>query len=154
MLLRKYPKFAKNISPEGWSPLHEAVYQEEPKLIHILMRLGADPDMIGSRDSIENSKSIDYLFGIKCVCPKTMTTTTFKDMKLYLDFEIEYRKGITGTDNHHVCTNFCKEDLKNYEIKWKKQNSADATEDILSEDDMIETIEDTIVNKTSDNANK
>lgn len=155
ILLRKYPKFAKLLSPTKWSPLHEAVYQQDSKLIHILMRLGADPDLVGSRDSIEDHSSIEYLFGTKCVSAKTMTETLFKNMKLYIDFEIDHRNSITSTDMHHICTNFCTEDLKKYEIKWKKENSADDLEDILSEDDMVETIElEETVNKIPDNANK
>ena len=94
-------------------------------------------------------------FGTKCVSAKTMTETLFKNMKLYIDFEIDHRNSITSTDMHHICTNFCTEDLKKYEIKWKKENSADNLEDILSEDDMVETIElEETVNKIPDNANK
>ena len=140
MLLRKYPKFAKNQSPQKWTPLHEAIYQKNCILIHILMRLGGDPDLVGSRDSIEDD---DVLFGNQFVSPKTMTETEqHGDMKLYLDFEIDHRKKGTTTDSYHICTNFCQEDLKVYETQWKRRNSADDTEDILSDDDMIETVVD------------
>ena len=53
LLLDHCPSFAKQLSTHNWTPLHEAVLQESPKMIHILMRYGADPDVTGTRDMIE-----------------------------------------------------------------------------------------------------
>ena len=113
--LKKYPESVNICSVQNWSPLHEAVEQQCKKSIHFLMRAGADPEKIGTRDKVEKRSSA---FGNKHISPMMMAKTFHREMLLYMSFEVNYRErfGKYGYDTDHFCTDLCEEELKKYEV--------------------------------------
>lgn len=103
-LLEKYPKFLQIYSEKNWSPLHEAVRIESAKLIHILIRKGADFNHMGSMDIVENEGV--SIFGTRHISPKMMTKTWYKSMLNIMNCEIEHRNKY-GIDINHLCTLVC-----------------------------------------------
>lgn len=131
ILLKKWSKLATIYSTNGWEPLAEAIFQghlisrrmsidsgkekENQKmisqcitLIHLLMRNGANPNRIGTRDPVEKNGSA---FGLRFITPKKMVSTFFHSMRKIMDFEISYRQKF-GHDLNHICTKLCTSDLR------------------------------------------
>ena len=122
ILLEKYPQFLTMASNNGWTPLHEAVRVKCAKLIHILMRKGADPDKIGSMDVIENNGI--SMFGTRAISPKMMSRTWFKSMETIMNYEITFRNK-HGIDNYHSCSMSCEKIIAEND---KSDNTSDEEE--------------------------
>ena len=74
------------------------------------MRHGADPDIIGTRDSIEYCPDS---FGTRAVNVNSMVNSFRKDMRLYIKFELRYRN-TQGVDIPHYCSDLCGKELEQY----------------------------------------
>ena len=142
IVLAKHPNLATVNSVRNWSPLHEAVFQKLPTIIHLLMRFGADPDQVGSRDVIENFTLPKVIapFGCRHISPKMMTKTFFKEMDNQMKFEISFRNKWNMVidavkENIHICTSLCIEE----QVEWEKENAITET---ITEANVYNTDED------------
>lgn len=129
-IINKYPMMIFIYSKRGWSALHEAILQGSAKLIHILMRKGADPNKIGTRDEVEKSQSEEG-FGPRSISPKMLCKTYNQKMNGVLNAEIEHRDryGNGNCDIDHICDEEkCSIDIE-YNLDEKVRNDENENND-------------------------
>lgn len=105
-IITKYPDMIHVHSKLNWSPLHEAVYKQSVKLIHIIMTLGGDPFKIGTRDDIENNDETQFFN----TTPEKMAQKSLsEDIKNIMSYEITHKNkyGNDYVDQEHACDKDC-----------------------------------------------
>ena len=95
----------------NWSPLHEAVYMGSGKLVHILMRKGADPHKLGTRDEIEKYHH-GRGFGPRYISPNMISKTFNQKTKKILETEIQHRTTHGICPKHNCEDEKCKIDIE------------------------------------------